>query len=302
MSPTQKVIKYVAMAFAVGLMVTILSSILLVVTGISQSNHLFASETDYIDFTKEFPEVQNLDISNYSGKIYVQAGNVDQIIVEAKNVPENLTAKITKDDTLLIEDPNHDNFLFSIWFLNTHNDEDSKITIIIPMEIYFETVKVDNGSESMELSGFQSKIFYLDGGSGSVIVSDVSSEEADISAGSGALTMDNVSIKTGDFKSRSGAVRITNSRFINTEFETGSGAFSFSGELTGENIINSNSGAIFLELKDRIDKYNLDLDAGSGGVWVNGVKYDKEDIKNTAAENYLSVEGGSGKVTVNFMQ
>jgi hypothetical protein len=302
MSPTQKVIKYVAMAFAIGLMVTILSSILLVVTGVSQSNHLFATETDYIDFTKEFSDVENLDISNYSGKIYVQPGNVDQIVVDAKNVPESLTAEMTSNRTLLVEDDDRNNFLFSFWFFNSFDEEDTKITIIIPNDIYFESVEFDNGSGSMELSGIKSKSFYLDGGSGGIIISDVSSEKAEISSGSGSLAIDNVNVKTGYVDSGSGAVRITNSAFADTEFETGSGALSFAGTLTGESSVNSDSGGILIELTDRIDSYDVALESGSGGIWVNGVKCDDEDINNNNAENELSIEGGSGKVTINFAQ
>ncbi len=300
MSPTQKVIKYVAMAFAVGLIVTILSSILFVVTGISQSNRLFTRKTDYIDFTKEFNGVRSLDITNYSGKIYVQSSNVDQIIVEAKNVPESLTAEITEDHTLLVEDRNHDNFIFSLWFLDSFDDEESKITILIPRDILFESVEFDNGSGSMEVSGIQTKSFYLDGGSGGIVISDVISGAAEISSGSGTLAMDNVSIENGNINTGSGSVRITNGVFSDTEFDTGSGSFSFAGALTGENSINSGSGAILMELKDSVDNYDLEIDSGSGGVWINGVKVDDENIQNNHAENGLSIESGSGDITINF--
>ena len=302
MSPTQKVIKYVAMAFAVGLMVTILSSILLVVTGVSQSNRLFASETNYIDFTKEFNDVENLDISNYSGKIYVQPGNVDQVIVEAKNVPESLKAEMTSEHTLLVEDDDQDNFLFSFWFFDAMDDEDTKVTIIIPNKIYFESVKFDNGSGAMEISGIKTKSFYFDGGSGGIIISDVSSEKAEISTGSGSLTMDNANLEKGYINSGSGAVRITNSAFSDTEFDTGSGALSFAGALMGDSTISSGSGAMLIELTDRIDNYDVELDPGTGGIWVNGEKYEDEDIKNKDAENDLSIESGSGEITINFAQ
>ena len=301
MSPAQKVIKYVAMAFAVGIMVTILSSILLAVTGITQSNALFASDKDYIDFTKEFELVENLDISNYSGKIYVQPGNVDKVIVDAKNVPDSYTATMERSNTLVIQDHDRDDFIFTFWFHVDMNDDETKITITIPKESYFNSVTFDNGSGKMEVSGIQTDSFYLEGGSGGIIVSNTSAGKAEVSTGSGSVGLENVNIRKGSIDTGSGAVRISSCQFNDVEFDTGSGSMSFEGSLTGESSISGGSGSIEIELAERFDQYDLELEAGSGGIWVNGDRKDDQDIKNPDASNELRIDGGSGRVSLSFV-
>lgn len=301
MSPAQKVIKYFAFAFAVFLMVTILSSILLAVTSIGDSNYLFASEENYIDFTKEFEDVRNIDITNYSGDIYVQTGNVDKVIVDAKNVPDSYTAEMSSQNTLEVKDRKNRNFIFNLWFFE-NNEEETKITITLPQNCRYGKAEFDNGSGSMELSGFNTDSFQLDGGSGSIIVSNIGSDKIKINTGSGGIAIENVKFSDGNIKTGSGSVNITNSDLSQINFNTGSGSLNFEGSLIGECEIDGGSGGLAFELTDNIKDYELRLDAGSGGIWVNGDELDKKDIRNEEAINRLEIDGGSGEVTINFAE
>jgi DUF4097 and DUF4098 domain-containing protein YvlB len=301
MSQAQKVIKYFAFAFAVSLIVTILSSVFFVIMGISENSNLFSGDMNYIDFTKEFEDVKSLEISNYSGKIYVQPGEVDKIIVEAKKVPESFIAEVTNQKTLVVEDHNQGDFAFLFWIFDSIDEEEEmKITITLPKEIFFEEVEFDNGSGTMELTGVHANDFCLDGGSGNIIVSDISANNTEITTGSGDLELENVNLSDGEIKTGSGSARILNSIFSEVNIETGSGSLSFNGFLSGETDIDGGSGDLIVEVTDDLDNYDLRLNSGSGGIYVNGDKRDDEDIRNKTAVNQLTIKGGSGKVTLDF--
>lgn len=299
MSPAQKVIKYFAFAFAVSLMVTILSSILMVISSVSDGNFLFASEKNYINFTKEFENVENLDITNYSGKIYVQSGNVDKIMVEAINVPDSYIAKVS-NQTLVIKDNGRGNFIFNLWLFGDYREKETKITITLPQSIQFKKVEFDNGSGSMELSGFQTESFYLDGGSGAIIVSNIRANDTNISTGSGGVALEKVSLSNGYIDTGSGAVNIANSDLTRINFDTGSGSLNFEGLLIGKCSVDGGSGSLAFDINQGIENYDLRFDSGSGGIWVNGKRRDDQDIRNEEANNILTVEGGSGEVAINF--
>lgn len=301
MSPAQKVIKYFAFAFAVGLIVTILSSIILALSSVSGSSHLFAGDVNYIDFTKEFDDVKNLDISNYSGKMYIQPGDVTKVIVEAKKVPDQLQATLENKQTLVIENENR-NFLFSFGWWDSEDAQDTKITITFPRNLSFDTASFDNGSGIMELRGIKSNVFELDGGSGKIIVSEILAGKTNISTASGRSELDGVVLANGDIDTGSGSVKISNSSLTDMDMDFGSGAVSFAGLLKGKNHIDGGSGSISIEVLESIQEYDIQLNKGSGGVYVNGERRDDQDIRNDHAEHQLIIEGGSGRVKVDFTE
>ncbi|MDD5937245.1 MAG: DUF4097 family beta strand repeat-containing protein [Clostridiales bacterium] len=300
MTSIQRVIKYCAMGFAIALMVGILTGITAIISGIDKGVN-WDGETTYINFTKEFEDIDSLDLTNYSGKMFIQVGSVNKVTVHAKNVPDTTVVKVRNNNTLYVNDETT-----RIWFFDLHfwedEEENSQITIILPIDFVAKKATLDNNSGDMEVRGLYAKDLELSGGSGHIMASNISADQFDISAGSGELQLDRVQLNKGEIDSGSGLFQLTNSSISDVDIDTGSGEFFFDGLISGDNNLDGGSGSISLNIKNFADMYNLDLDAGSGGIYINGEKVDREKIKHKGAENKLEVDGGSGKITIQFTE
>lgn len=301
MSPVQKVIKYCAMAFAITLIVSILTVITAIVSGIDKGIN-WDGKIEYIDINKEFTDVQNLDITNYSGKMFIQVGDVDKIQVKAEKVPDTTVVKMKDNDTLYIDDTGTSIWFFNFNFFDSDYRDKSQITVTLPLDFIAKEVQLDNNSGKIELKGVDTDRLLISGGSGNIIGSNLKAEHVDLCLNSGAFELDNVDFNDGDIDGGSGAMLMTNSLLESIEFDLGSGALHLEGSLTGKSEISGGSGRVLLNLIDPIDNYELELDEGSGGIWVNGEREDDEDIRNKDADNELKVKGGSGKVNINFAE
>lgn len=298
MSPLQKVIKYFAMGLAAFIMVGILSAIVAVVSGVGSGFDSFEDNRNFVSFTKEYENVKNLDISNDEKKLTIVSGDTNQVIVEAKNVPETLEVNVTSDGTLVIEDKNrfHITWLFG-W---THDGyRDMEINITIPRDFSVDRVRLDAGSGKMEVADITAQNFLLDGGSGSFTAKNLSAQKASLNLGSGSSKFEYVEFSKGDFECGSGDVKIQDAIFTDMEFNSGSGSISYSGQLFGKTSLDGGSGRATFELEGNRADYSFDCEAGSGGIWIDGDKEEELKENNTAA-NEIEIDGGSGRVVVDF--
>src|SRR5690606_124359 len=108
MNTFQRVIKYVAIGFAVFLTVVILTSIVSVLTGVISIFN--GKEGKKIEFSKELSDshIDQLDINNNLGKIIVKTGS--EFRVEATNVSERFRADAV-NGTLIIDEPDYTRWL-----------------------------------------------------------------------------------------------------------------------------------------------------------------------------------------------
>lgn len=289
------------MALAITLIVSILTVITTIVSGIDKGIN-WDGKIDYININHEFDDVQNLDITNYSGKMFIQVGNVEKIQVKAENVPDTTVIKMVDNETLYIDDTGSNTWFFNFSFLDNDRREESQITVTFPIDFKAKEVQLDNNSGKMELKGIYTDRLVISGGSGNIIGSNLKAEHVDLCLNSGDFELDNVYLRNGNIDGGSGAMLMTNSTLDNIEFDLGSGDLHIEGSLTGKNELNGGSGGILVNLTDSLDNYQLKLDAGSGDIWINGERRNDEDIKNKDAENTLKVESGSGKVNINFAE
>ena len=300
MSPVQRVIKYFAMAFAAMLMVGILSGVIAVLAGIGEGTQLFTSDREYQSFVEEFDRVTNLDITNYSGKFTIKTGDTDKIVVSATEVPDTISVSVTDNGTLVIKDEGNDGWFFSIITFGFDLNIRTEIEVTLPANFVADHAYLDNGSGSFRIEALKAKVLEYDGGSGAFVGNNITAEEAKLSLGSGASLLTYVEFGEGKLKSGSGAVQIEDSRFTDMKIDSGSGAIRFEGSLLGTTIIESGSGSATYDIEDPIDKYSINAEDGSGGIWINGNRVEKIKDSNSSMPYKLDIDGGSGKVTLNF--
>ena len=256
------------------------------------------SDVDYVDFTKEFDTVENLDLENYSGSLYLREGNVSKVTVIAKSVPDTTIVEIKGDHTLTIENEDDVSWIFRI--LGNDYEEDSEVVILVPEGFIVNKAEFENHSGAMELTGFTASELRITGGSGNITGSDISAHRTKISTGSGRFKLEQVNLSNGSLDGGSGSISITDANLSDFVFSPGSGSLNVSGSLSGKNSIDGGSGSITFELFNSMESYDLDLDSGSGSIWINGEARNDNDYHGTAVENELDIDGGSGKVIINF--
>lgn len=275
MNTFQKVIKYVAIAFAVLLTVVIISGIAsfvsIVVSPISSRG---GKET--IEFSEVFiGEIENLEINSRYSKLVVKPGG--QFKVEASNVSDDFRAEI-KNGSLIVEEEDFMNRFFNFSMIS---NKGSTITVYVPDD-------------------FNANLIDIDSGAGNVILEDLSTKKLIINAGVGEIRGINITAKEVDADGGVGDMDFTNVTFWDVEFDSGVGDVNLEGRILGKSNFNCGIGDVEIDLKGSREDYSLDIDSGLGRIRVNGQKISSNYMDNYKSDKIIRVDGGIGNVDIDF--
>ena len=274
MTTAQKVIKYIATAFAVFLIMTIISAILsggyalLSAFGLIHTNKNTVME-DLAVISSEIKEVSTLKIELAFTNLDIKTG--DYFKVETNN------SKITyanDNGSVKIKEENRN------WLNN--NNKASNLIVYIPEDmIALDETKIETGAGKINIEKLNTQGLYLELGAGDVHIENV--------------------IATGKTKI-DGGVGKTELKYCeinNLKANLGMGEFVFSGKLTGKNEIDSGVGAINIDLMDNKKNYTIDVSKGLGNVALDGQKLEMDRVYGTG-ENYIDIDGGIGEIKIDF--
>lgn len=274
MTTAQKVIKYMATAFALFLIFTIISAILgagyslLSAVGLINTSKNVITE-DMKIISGETKEISDLNIDLAFTNLNIKTG--ENFRVETNNSKisfeeNNGSVKIKE------EKPN--------WLGN--NNMSSNLTIYIPEDIVqIDETKIETGAGKVNIEKLNTQRLYLELGAGDVYLKDIiATKEAKIDGGVGKTELD--SCETNNLKAN-----------------LGMGEFTLKGELTGNAKIDSGIGAITINLMNSKDNYKIDVDKGIGNVTLDGQKIEDKKVFGIG-DNYLKLDGGIGEIKVNF--
>lgn len=270
MTTAQKIIKYLAMAFAIFLIVTIFSAILSAIYGVSSLLRL-NKNTDAATEMKEInTELNNsfvyLDIELKSTKLTIKTG-------EKFNIQTN-------NDNIKINESNSKLEIKEKGWLSKNKDKE--LILYVPGNIKFEKVKIDNGTGTIKIENLYTGKLDLDLGAGETIIDDITSNETEIDSGAGAL------------KIKSGNIR-------NLDIDIGVGKADITAKLIGNSKVDTGIGSLNLNLLGAKDEYKLKINKGIGNVSVDGnAVQDNEVIGNS--ENIVNINGGIGEIIINFQE
>jgi len=287
MNSSQKAIKYIAMAFAVFLAVSIISSILALAGRLLFSFNLlesraenfhfgyfFSDNTEKAEVTKTFDNIKKLDINIAVAELKILRG--DSFKVEAENVSGNFICK-DENGTLVI----HEKTLSRGIFSSIGDNRLTRIKVYLP-------------------SGFKAEQAVIKTGAGKTTAETLTANELDIDFGAGAVEFDSLVANNAEINGGVGSVRIKDCEITDLDFEAGVGETVIDGKLTGENKVKAGVGALILNLKNSPDDYNLDIKSGIGEITVDGVKTGDIRHHNITAQNSIEIDGGVGSIAVNF--
>ena len=274
MTTAQKVIKYLATAFAVFLIITIISAILSGVYALLSALGLIHTNKDIVTenlkvISKEVKEVTTLKIDLAYTNLDIKTG--DDFKVETNN------SKITFEEnngSVKIKEENRN------WLNN--NNMSSNLIIYIPEDmIAIDETKIQTGAGKINIEKLNTQSLYLELGAGDVYIENV--------------------IATGETKIDGGVgkTELKSCEINNLKANLGMGEFTFSGKLTGKSKIDSGVGAINIDLIDNKNNYRIDVSKGLGNVTLDGQKLEVDRVYGIG-ENYLDIDGGIGEIKINF--
>lgn len=274
MSTFQRVIKYVAIAFAIFLTIGILSGIVGVVTGVVS---IFDGEEAYtIDYSVDFSGVEKLDINHKVGKLNVLPSNGFR--VEATNVSDRFRAEVV-NGTLIIDEP--DFMRRFLWFDVGTSRRKSVITIYVPENFNAKRIEIDSGAGNVHLENLSTEHLRTNAGVGEVYGKNLTAMRVDANGGVGDMKLINVNFTDVDFNSGIGNIKVEGMIFGKSDFDCG-------------------IGSVKVQLDGVREEYALNIDAGLGTVRVNGNKVSGEYSDTYKADNTIKIDGGIGDVDIVF--
>lgn len=267
MNSTQKIIKYVAIAFAISLIVGIFMSVyeLLGTIGGVITN---SSDNDGLNIS---------EFSNSSNILSVDIGASKLKIIEGEHLKVESTNKyITtsqENNKLSVIEKKHNLF---------GKKSIGETIIYIPKNMIFDEVYISNGAGTINIENITAKDLELELGAGKIEIDKIT-------------TLNDTEIMGG-----AGAVTIKNAKLNNLDLEAGVGEFTLNASLIGESNIEAGIGELNINLLDNKNNYSIYVETGIGSIKIDG-KSVKDESTYGMGNNEIDVEGGIGSININFM-
>ena len=265
----QKVVKYLAFALAIFLVVAIISGIL---SAIGLFGGLFDGE-DLTGELKTYPvngEIRNLEIEVNAADLCIKEGdafsvesNLKKLKVEEKN--GHLTVKDTAKN--------------SIWGSGSYKDP--VLTIYVPKGTVFENIDLTTGA-------------------GRLTVDTLSAESIELELGAGEVTIENlIATRSADIDGGAGQVTVKGGALNCLDIDMGVGELDLTSALSGDCKLDMGVGEANITLIGSKDDYRLDIEKGIGSISVDGKDVSDYGSSGNGA-NRVEIHGGIGAINVRF--
>lgn len=280
MTNFQKVIKYLALAFAFYIIVNVLYGILMGIAGI---NNIF--KTNKVNTNKTEDQYEVFENNNINQN---QAENINTLKIDLKysnlQIKTGDSIKVEKEskyitvsqdeNTLKIEEKG-DN-----WFLKEKNDN---VTVYIPETLKFDSVDIETGAGDVNIQKLDAQNLKLSIGAGKTEIGNLDVySSARINGGAGKLSIENGSVQ-------------------NLQLDLGVGKTEIKSKLTGNNKIDTGIGSLDLDLLDKQENYKFKIDKGIGSVKLNGSNVD-DNSQIGSGSNYIKIDGGIGEILIDTIE
>ena len=265
MTALQKVIKYLAVAFAIFLTVSIIGGIL---SAVGLLGGLFSSDTA-IEDTKTYSvgagirildvEINAADLSIKEGESFSVESNLKNLKVEEKG--GLLTIRETRK------------------FAGTYTG--AVLTIYVPAGTVFDHVNLTTGA-------------------GRVTADRLTSDTLDFELGAGDVAITSlVAISSANIEGGAGRITISDGALEDLDLEMGVGQLNLTAALTGDCQLDLGVGESNITLIGDKDDYKLDLEKGIGSISVDGKNV--SDYGNSGnGKNTVEINGGIGSIHIRF--
>lgn len=265
MTTFQKIIKYLALAFAVFLSVSIISGICGALFTVA---NLFGANTE--------SEIGNHTIGTDFSSISVNLSAAELEIKMGDDFALQTNHKYLKceekDDILKISETRK---------LFASHPKGMKVILTVPQDKIFDYVDIRAGAGTVTIDELSSNMLNIDLGAGELTAQILdASDKAEIDGGAGSVT-----IKGGHLS--------------NADIDMGVGELNLESELSGKSSIDYGFGETNLVLIGEEDDYKIELDKGIGEAWLDGKKMSDDSVYG-AGKSFIEIDGGIGELSITF--
>lgn len=277
----QKVIKYLAIALAIFLIVNIIGAILSIIGIIGGiaffTNTITDVKEEIVQESPEYleqPEVitDNINIEDIvKFEIEVKYSNLEIKKGDFKVESNDTNVKCTQKGNELIVKETGNNWL--------RNKEGNKVIIYIPENKEFNEIEIDTGAGNIEIESLNTKGLSFSIGAGKVEINNLKvTNEAEIDGGAGK-------------------VDILSGEICNLNLDMGIGEFNICTKLLGNNDIEQGMGKLTIKLRDSQENYTIRTRKGMGSITIDGKEAQNNSIYGNG-QNILNIEGGMGAIEI----
>lgn len=267
MTAWQKAIKYLAIAFAIFLTVSIISGISGALAGITS---VFTGESEDAGEMTEYSVgdgIKMLDIELSAADLEIKVG--DRLYAETNH---NYISIKDDDGCLEIKESNPS---------FTNMPKGVKLTLYIPDGKAFTEAEIETGAGRVTIESLYTDRLNLDVGAGDMSAAKLYAvSKAEINGGAGRMI-------------------ISDGVLNNAKIDMGVGALEFTGRLTGGCSLNCGIGKAALTLYGKSDDYTIRLDKGVGKAYIDGKEAASEETFGSGS-NFLDIDGGIGEISIAF--
>ena len=272
MTTTQKIIKYLAIAFALFLVISIFSIIFglsrEIISSINNDKKDSKLLEEYTTISNNVNNIESFKIDISNDDIEIKEGEKFEVKTNDPDVKfyhENSIVKIKSDKT------------FS-WHLS--NSSRGTIIIYLPNEFNISELDLNLGAGKIDIDKIFVETLLMDLGAGTMTAKEINVyEKATINGGAG-----NIYIYSGTIN--------------NLNLKLGAGNASIESDLTGSNTLTTGVGKLNLGLSRSKDNYKFDISKGLGNIILNDFDV-SEDILIGDGETKIKISGAVGNIIIN---
>lgn len=272
MTTTQKIIKYLAIAFALFLVISIFSIIFglshEIISSINNDKKESKLLEEYTTISNNVNNIESFKIDISNDDIEIKEGEKFEVKTNDPDVKfyhENSIVKIKSDKT------------FS-WHLS--NSSRGTIIIYLPNEFNISELDLNLGAGKIDIDKIFVETLLMDLGAGTMTAKEINVyEKATINGGAG-----NINIYSGTIN--------------NLNLKLGAGNASIQSDLTGSNTLTTGVGKLNLGLSRSKDNYKFDISKGLGNIILNDFDV-SEDILIGDGETKIKISGAVGNIIIN---
>ena len=265
MTTFQKAVKYLAMAFAIFLTVSIIGGIL---SMFGLFGGFFGGDavTDDIKTYTVSSDIKSLEVKINAADFTIKQG--DSFSVESNL--KYLTVE-DKNGVLTIRDTKK--------FIRTYTG--AVLTLYIPADTVFDKANITTGAGRMTVDNLSADTMNFELGAGEVAIDTlVAASDIDINGGAGKIT-------------------ISGGALHNLDLDMGVGQLNLTSALTGESDFDLGVGESNITVIGNKNDYKLDIEKGLGNITVDGTSV--SNIKGQGnGNNDIEISGGIGAINLKF--
>ena len=225
------------------------------------------STGEVISFNGKLPE--EMEISANTLALKIVPGKSDAIILSGSN-RDKMNCYI-EDNCLYLEEKNHKPI-----------QKGGEIVLTVPESMDWKKIEIDAQAAYVALQDF-------------------SAEEMEFSAGAGSIEASGLQTKKLILSAEAGAITVTDSEAAELEADAEAGVLRFSGSITDMVDADAELGNIVLNLSQREDDFDYEIDSDLGNVEFDGVSMENFVICNKASGK-MKLDSSMGNIEIYFEQ